>query len=380
MNYVEGTECYVSQQQFLGQIAGSHAGHCLVGPAAPSSEPTTSEPTPFPSTSPTPRPTTLAPTAGADPIVDSGAPTSAVDPASAGIPTAPTTPAVGADGSDGRTSAPAGAGDGSQAGEAGAGDDGDDGNPAWVWVIVALLVCGAAAAGWTWYQRWSNQRVLNTLFQNGGAQSRSISVRPGRSATADDGDGTNGTSGGSGGASSTYTNPTYGSPTYAEPTYGTPSGGAVAPVYHVSVGGHDGVSGTGAGAPVYHVTGAGHTDDAAGAGAGGVAMLASPIYQIPMEAEQEQDGPGYLEVKAVTGQPMYRVLDPTGGTGSTRSARPVVAPAAQLYDVRDTTAAGPGDVFQPSTYGQIAPGLARLASTSGTMYHTLDPRTEQSSA
>ena len=188
-------------------------------------------------------------------------------------------------------------------------------------MIVVLLILGAAVAGGMWFQRRSNQRALTTLFRNGGAKSRSIStsVRPGRAANA------NANANGGGGHGE------YSNPAYAAPTYGTPSGGcplpagAITPVYHVS-GGTDGTgTGTGAASPTYQIP----------------MELAppDPTYQVPIAPpaaakEVGETGLGYLEVKAVTNQPMYRVLGRSPGSmGSTRSA--VASP--QLYDVRDAT-------------------------------------------
>ena len=184
-------------------------------------------------------------------------------------------------------------------------------------MIVVLLILGAAVAGGMWFQRRSNQRALTTLFRNGGAKSRSIStsVRPGRAANA------NANANGGGGHGE------YSNPAYAAPTYGTPSGGcplpagAITPVYHVS-GGTDGTgTGTGAASPTYQIP---------------MELAApDPTYQVPMApaaaTQGGETGLGYLEVKAVTNQPMYRVLDRSLGSIGSAVASP------QLYDVRDAT-------------------------------------------
>ena len=224
--------------------------------------------------------------------------------------------------------------------------DADDGTSGWIWVIVVLLIIGAVVAGAMLLQRWSNQRTLNALFQNGGAQSRSISIRPGRSVVAGDDRGDGGNLG----------VPVYANPTYADPTYGAPSSGGIP------------LAAAGAVTPVYHVSG-----DTAGAG------VVSPLYQIPIEVAAAEDGPGYLEVKAVANQmPMYRVLEP--GTGSMRSMRSAVS-TPQLYNVRSAPPADGGSgVQQQPTYGQIAPSAARPGSVSGGVYQTLNPRDAQSSA
>ena len=200
-------------------------------------------------------------------------------------------------------------------------DDQSAGTPGWVWLILVMLIVVAAVAGGMWFQRRSNQRALNTLFQNGGAKSRSIStsVRPGRAAASAANANANGGDG----------NGEYSNPAYADPTYGTPSGGnplpagAITPVYHVS--GGTGGTGTGVASPTYQIP----------------MELAppDPTYQVPIAPpaaakEVGETGLGYLEVKAVTNQPMYRVLGRSPGSmGSTRSA--VASP--QLYDVRDAT-------------------------------------------
>ena len=126
------------------------------------------------------------------------------------------------------------AADGSQAGlsrNSGEAADGDGGGtPGWVWAIVVLLLLGAAAAGAVYHRQGSKARALNSLFQDGGAQSRSLSIAPGRSAAAANPDSENG---------NIFGTPVYENPTYAAPVDGIAraagtAGPAVTPVYHVS--------------------------------------------------------------------------------------------------------------------------------------------------
>ena len=231
---------------------------------------------------------------------------------------------------------PAAAADGSQAGEAGEAADTDDaGTPGWVWAIVVMLLLGAAAVGAVYHRRWSNERALNSLFQGGGAQSRSLSIKPGHLAAAaadlDSGDG-------------------IGIPVYANPTYSVPLGGsalaagtAVTPVYHVSCGfdeNGNGGAGTGVASPTYHIPMA--------------VVAADQTYEVPMEPGVET---GYLEVKAVTGQPMYRVLEP--GVGSIRRTRSAVA-SPQLCKA-PTVLPGRPDVVHSTAAPHVYPTRSRAS-------------------